>query len=127
MRDSAQVGAVSREGVSITLTAGQIAKVLDATGGEDGVSASLGVLDPVSLVASSSLLEDRKMSKSLLVGLAVLVSFPADGTQRGVKNIAQEFGLSPSTTHRYIQTLVAVGLLERDPISRRYRRAQCHD
>jgi DNA-binding IclR family transcriptional regulator len=29
--------------------------------------------------------------------------------------------MSPSTTHRYMTTLLAVGLLEQDPRTRRYR------
>jgi DNA-binding IclR family transcriptional regulator len=32
--------------------------------------------------------------------------------------------MSPSTTHRYISTLLAVGLLEQDPRSRRYQLAR---
>jgi DNA-binding IclR family transcriptional regulator len=29
--------------------------------------------------------------------------------------------MSPSTTHRYLSTLLAVGLLEQDPRTRRYQ------
>ena len=29
--------------------------------------------------------------------------------------------MSPSTTHRYMTTLLAVGLLDQDPRTRRYR------
>lgn len=29
--------------------------------------------------------------------------------------------MGASTTHRYVSTLVEVGLLERDPVSREYR------
>jgi DNA-binding IclR family transcriptional regulator len=32
--------------------------------------------------------------------------------------------MNPTTTHRYLSTLVAVGLVERDPGTRRYRLAQ---
>jgi DNA-binding IclR family transcriptional regulator len=35
--------------------------------------------------------------------------------------VAMQLGLSPSTTHRYMTTLLAAGLLEQDPRSRRYR------
>jgi DNA-binding IclR family transcriptional regulator len=31
--------------------------------------------------------------------------------------------MNPSTTHRYLATLVAVGLLEQDPHTREYRLA----
>jgi DNA-binding IclR family transcriptional regulator len=36
--------------------------------------------------------------------------------------VAGELGLGVSTTHRYASTLLEVGLLERDPVSREYRR-----
>ena len=32
--------------------------------------------------------------------------------------------MNPSTAHRYLSTLLAVGLLERNPDTRRYRLAQ---
>ena len=35
--------------------------------------------------------------------------------------LAGELGLSPSTAHRYAQTLLELGLLERSPTTRRYR------
>jgi len=36
-------------------------------------------------------------------------------------DVARQLGLSPSTTHRYITTLVAFGLLVQDPSTRKYR------
>jgi DNA-binding MarR family transcriptional regulator len=56
-------------------------------------------------------------------GEAVLAAFPADGTERELSSVANQLSLSPSTTHRYLRTWTAVGLLERDPNSRRYRRS----
>jgi DNA-binding IclR family transcriptional regulator len=38
-------------------------------------------------------------------------------------DVAHELEMGASTTHRYISTLVEVGLLERDPVSRKYRLA----
>jgi hypothetical protein len=66
-------------------------------------------------------LEDSRLSRSLLAGLLMLASFPSDGSYLGNAEIARLLDMNPSTTHRYVSTLVAVGLLERDPATRRYR------
>jgi len=65
----------------------------------------------------------RRLSRSMLSGLLVLASFPADGGYLGIAQIAEMLRMSPSTTHRYVSTLLATGLLERDPATRRYRLA----
>ena len=70
------------------------------------------------------LLNDPRMSRSLLQGLVVLSGVPADGTEIGVIDLAHKIGLGASTTYRYVATLLSVGLLERDPRTRRYRLAQ---
>lgn len=64
---------------------------------------------------------DPRMSRSLLRGLSILTCFDADGTPRGIVEIARQLGMSPSTTYRYTLTLVELGLLERCPMSRKYR------
>jgi DNA-binding IclR family transcriptional regulator len=89
------------------------------------VSANLlaGLAAPGEL-ATSSLLDDRTVSRSLLFGLVVLISFPVDEGGRGVKEVAGALDLPTSTTHRYAHTLLAVGLLEQDPRTRRYRRSK---
>ena len=38
-------------------------------------------------------------------------------------HIADQLGMSQTTAHRYITTLTAAGLLERNPTSREYRLA----
>jgi DNA-binding IclR family transcriptional regulator len=38
-----------------------------------------------------------------------------------VTDLAGRLEMSPSTTHRYLTTLLAVGLIEQDPRTRRYR------
>jgi IclR family pca regulon transcriptional regulator len=53
----------------------------------------------------------------------VLSCFPADGGYLGIAELARTLGMNTSTTHRYVTTLLAVGLLERDPATRRYRLA----
>ena len=67
--------------------------------------------------------DDRRLSRSLMAGLVMLASFPVDGSWLGNSELARMLDMNPSTAHRYVSTLVAVGLLERDPNSRRYRRA----
>jgi DNA-binding IclR family transcriptional regulator len=56
----------------------------------------------------------------LLQGVALLECFRADRTALGIAEIAAMTGLSRPTTHRYAQTLLAVGYLEQD-VKRRYR------
>jgi hypothetical protein len=64
---------------------------------------------------------DRRLSRSLLRGLAILTCFDTGRPERGVLELARELGLSPSTTHRYILTLLELGLLERSARTRKYR------
>jgi len=115
---------LSEQGVSLGLTVEQVASVIAAASaaGEEGANLLAGLAAPGELTASS-LIDDRTVSRSLLFGLVVLISFPADGSDRGVKEVAAELDLPTSTTHRYAHTLLAVGLLQQDPRSRRYRRA----
>jgi IclR helix-turn-helix domain len=115
---------LSAQGVSLGLTAEQVASVIAAASaaGTDSATLLAGLTAPGQLTASP-LLEDRTVSRSLLFGLVVLISFPADGTDRGIKEVALELDLPTSTTHRYAHTLRAIGLLERDPRTHRYRRS----
>jgi hypothetical protein len=66
-------------------------------------------------------MEDRRLSRSLLSGLLVLACFPVDGGYLGIAELARMLDMNTSTTHRYVTTLLAVGLLERDATTRRYR------
>ncbi len=68
-------------------------------------------------------LDDRRLSRSLLRGLSVLTCFNGHGESRGIIDLASQLGMSPSTTHRYVTTLVELGLLERCPKTRKYRLA----
>lgn len=68
-------------------------------------------------------MEDRRLSRSLLSGLLVLSCFPADGGSLGIAELARRLDMNTSTTHRYVTTLLAVGLLERESTTRRYRLA----
>ena len=62
-------------------------------------------------------MDDRRLSRSLLSGLLVLSCFPTDGGFLGIAELARMLDMNTSTTHRYVTTLLAVGLLERDPSS----------
>jgi hypothetical protein len=67
---------------------------------------------------------DARLSRSLLRGLSLLTGFGPDGEQRGIVELADDLGMSPSTAHRYALTLVELGLLERCPRTRKYRLPQ---
>jgi IclR family pca regulon transcriptional regulator len=60
-------------------------------------------------------------SQSLERGLSILSSFNSARPLLGVSELAREIGLSRSTTHRYVATLAALGYLEQDGLTRRYR------
>lgn len=59
-------------------------------------------------------------SKSLERGLAILTCFSPARPVLGIADIANELGMSRSTTHRYVTTLSALGYLEQGA-ERKYR------
>lgn len=61
-----------------------------------------------------------RYSQSLARGLAIMECFTAERSVLGIADIAEELGMSRSTTHRYLTTLVALGYVEQDK-SRKYR------
>jgi hypothetical protein len=65
--------------------------------------------------------DDARLSRSLLRGFSLLTGFGPDGGERGIVELANDLGMSPSTAHRYALTLVELGLLERCPKTRKYR------
>lgn len=115
--------APEREKVVVELSPAQVDRVIRSAA--DGGSMSLllsGLRDIREVLAREpSQLDDNRLSRSLLAGLLMLASFPTDGSYLGNAEIARLLDMNPSTTHRYVSTLVAVGLLERDPATRRYR------
>ena len=64
---------------------------------------------------------DGTYSQSLERGLAILSSFRSARPLLGVSELAREIGLSRSTAHRYVATLAALGYLDQDRLTRRYR------
>jgi IclR family transcriptional regulator, pca regulon regulatory protein len=65
-------------------------------------------------------LREPRYSQSLARGLAILRCFTPERPVLGIADIADELGMSRSTTHRYVITLVALGYLEQGA-SRKYR------
>jgi hypothetical protein len=125
------LGAPSEPFVSVTLSRNQVDHVVRAALGEDAVPnmptlvAGSGFHNSPARQALSAryrmLQDNRRLSRSLLAGLLVLSCFPPEGADLGIKDISEQLDLNTSTVHRYVVTLVAAGLLERDPDTRRYR------
>jgi hypothetical protein len=117
--------------ISVTLSRNQVDHVVRAALGK-GAAPSVSALvagtgfhrSHARQVLSSryrALQDNRRLSRSLLAGLLVLSCFPAEGVDMGIKDISEQLDLNTSTVHRYVLTLVAAGLLERDPDTRRYK------
>jgi DNA-binding MarR family transcriptional regulator len=109
-------------GISIELTSTQIDRVVRRSTDTRGVSSLLRGLAETGTTATQfkKLAQSPRMSRSLLLGLLVLACFPGDSSSLAVTDVASRLEMSPSTTHRYLATLLAVGLLEQDPRTRRY-------
>jgi hypothetical protein len=119
--------------ISIKLSPAQIDEVVRAASRSRAPSISSLIADtlnaPLPATESPSRLSgympigaiDPRLSRSLLRGLSILTCFGPDGDSRGIVEIAEDLGMSPSTTHRYALTLVELGLLERCPNTRKYR------
>ena len=65
-------------------------------------------------------LREARYSQSLERGLAILSCFTPKRPVLGIADIADDLGMSRSTTHRYVITLLALGYLEQGA-SRKYR------
>jgi hypothetical protein len=111
------------EKVSIELSPAQVDRVVRSAAEGGSMSVLLSGLRDVRevLAREPRQMDDSRLSRSLLAGLLMLASFPTDGSYLGNAEIARMLDMNPSTTHRYVSTLMAVGLLERDPTTRRYR------
>lgn len=117
-------GAAQDEIVMLTLSSAQVEQVLRSAtdNSQDG---EMRVLTADQLAGARerryrALLDDRRLSRSLLAGLLVLTCFPPGG-EMGIADLARRLDMRTSTIHRYVSTLLAAGLLERDPVSRQYR------
>jgi len=65
---------------------------------------------------------NSKVSRSLLQALLILSSLPVDGSHLGIADISRIAGINSSTVHRYLATWLLVGVVDRDPNTRRYGR-----
>lgn len=88
-----------------------LVRLLLALGGQDRVVLEDLLNDPR--------VNNRLMSQNVIVSLLVLSAF-YEGERR-VTDIADDLGLSRATAVRYVKTWVAVGILEQDRSTRRYR------
>jgi DNA-binding transcriptional ArsR family regulator len=120
--------------IVLELSRNQVAMVLRAADSSGAPSTLLSGLQTAGSRPAASVddllgladVDERRLSRSLLSGLLVLACFPLDGALLGIAELARQLDMSPSATHRYVSTLLAAELLERDPDSRRYRLAQRH-
>jgi DNA-binding transcriptional ArsR family regulator len=113
---------MTESGITIELTSTQVGRVVRSTADAEGLSSILGGLAGKAGTSSfKTLAQSPRLSRSLVLGLLVLACFPTDGGALAVTDVASRLEMSPSTTHRYLTTLLAVGLLEQDPRTRRYR------
>jgi Fic family protein len=114
-----------RQALSIELSQEQVDRVLREAAGAGSMSLLLlGRSDMRDAFAGAARrAEDRRLSRSLLCGLMLLAALPADGSYVRNADIARTLDMPLSTAHRYLSTLAAVGLIERDPDTRRYRLA----
>jgi hypothetical protein len=65
--------------------------------------------------------ESGRLSHALWRGLLIIVCFLTADGDYGITDVATRLGMNASTTYRYVSTLVAFGLVEQDPASRKYR------
>ena len=65
-------------------------------------------------------LAEPRYSQSLERGLAILEAFTPETPVLGIADIAERLGMSRSTTHRYVTTLLALGYLDQGA-RRKYR------
>jgi len=102
------------------LVANSLSRTWDNGKGQPHDTASAGQTDVRGDFLSGDA-DDPRLSRSLLRGFSLLAGFGPDGAERGIVELANDLGMSPSTAHRYALTLVELGLLERCPKTRKYR------
>ncbi|HEV3072193.1 MAG TPA: helix-turn-helix domain-containing protein [Solirubrobacteraceae bacterium] len=112
----------SRNGTVSNLLLAALDNAYKPTNGSGKRAGSKGKsLQKATQEALEDALTDPQLSQSLLRGLAILSSYGPERPWRAIIDLAQQLGMSPSTTHRYVKTLRAVGLLEQNPTTREYR------
>jgi hypothetical protein len=109
---------LARNGTMSSLLVAALDNVHYESNGDRGARSAL---HDAAQLALSNALGDPQLSQSLLRGLAILSCFGPERPWRAIIDLAKELEMSPSTTHRYVKTLRAVGLLEQNPTTREYR------
>jgi Fic family protein len=112
--------------VTIQLSPAQVDRVVRAARNAGNLTALFSEIPQVrgALERAFSRLDDRRLSRSLLSGLLMLAALPSDGSYIRNTELAQALDMSASTSHRYLSTLLEVGLVERHSRTRHYRLAQ---
>lgn len=128
MKDRASAPKRSEPEIWVPISLGQAERIVQQVVGSDGSGSSLVrillALGGQDRVVMANLLDDPRVanhliSHNVIVSLLVLSAL-YDGERR-VKDIADELGLSQATTVRYLKTWVAVGILEQNGSTRKYR------
>lgn len=120
------------DGVWVRLTQAQVDGVRRTDSEATRPSLALLLSDWASRGPSSpSIVEDMyrdefaglDLSHSLFRGLLVLAAFASQEFELGVDDVSRRVGMNKATTHRYMKTLVAFGILVQEPTTRKYRLA----
>ena len=108
--------------ISIALSPRQIEEIVRAAG--PGRAPGFAALIAAALSRTEEtgmpVYDNRRLSRSLLRGLAILTCFGPEEQALGLTQIAERLQVGASTIHRYVITLVEVGLLEQSPQTRKY-------
>jgi hypothetical protein len=117
--------AVNAPPLTMELSQAQVDEVIRRASSSGDISMVLTGIGDAGLIWASNpeILNDTRLSRSLLLGLFVMAAMPADGSYVGCTQIARTLGTTSGSAHRYLTTLVAVGLVARDPTTRKYRLA----
>jgi len=110
--------------VEITLTPAQVAQVIRGAAPET-------LVDPFDAELGDRWLRDRLgpmlsggcYSIVTVRAVLTLLTIPKHKDGVAVRRLAEQLGLAPSTTLRYVNTWQALGMVDQDPETRRYRRA----
>jgi hypothetical protein len=118
---------IGRREVTITLSESQVARVVHEAGAGAPINEWLRNVGDAALPRVSSGRGHNDHSRVLLTAIRVLIAFPLNGIDRELADVARELKIPKSTVHRHATTWIAVGALEQNPRSRRYRRTLPHN
>jgi predicted polyphosphate/ATP-dependent NAD kinase len=113
--------------VFIALTKAQTREILGSAAGVGDFSEVISLIaqDPESVAQSVAReWENERMSRSVLQGFRILSYFVRERRELKVIEVTKALQMSQSTAHRYLITLIAVGVLEQNPRARTYRLSQ---